>query len=145
MMFDASAIYALINLNKVELIKNGRTLELAIYEFSNILWKKVSLDKEMSLKEGMLILRLFKKVLVIMEVSSILGNEEEILKLASKYKLSFYDASYLYLAIRNKEPLATEDRVLYEIAKKFVKTYTVSQLTKVDQGKIQHHSENLIM
>lgn len=144
-MFDASAIYALINLNKVELIKNGRTLELAIYEFSNILWKKVSLDKEMSLKEGMLILRLFKKVLVIMEVSSILGNEEEILKLASKYKLSFYDASYLYLAIRNKEPLATEDRVLYEIAKKFVKTYTVSQLTKVDQGKIQHHSENLIM
>lgn len=44
-------------------------------------------------------------------------DEEAILRSARQYRLSFYDAAYLALALRNRLPLATLDRDLEAAAR----------------------------
>ena len=44
-------------------------------------------------------------------------DEEAILRSARQYRLSFYDAAYLALAMRNRLPLATLDRDLEAAAR----------------------------
>ncbi|MDR2603558.1 MAG: type II toxin-antitoxin system VapC family toxin [Puniceicoccales bacterium] len=49
---------------------------------------------------------------------SILGLEEEIRRLAISNKLTFYDASYLHIAMEREIPIATYDKALIQVAKK---------------------------
>ena len=49
-------------------------------------------------------------------------DPQEILKIAVKENITFYDATYLYMAMKNSLTLVTDDEKLYITAKKYVKT-----------------------
>ena len=48
-------------------------------------------------------------------------DPQEILKIAVKENITFYDATYLYMAMKNSLTLVTDDEKLYITAKKYVK------------------------
>jgi len=60
---------------------------------------------------------------------SIRGLEEEVFNLASKENITIYDASYLYIAMRNNFILITDDKELKDKALKYVKAFTTSEVT----------------
>ena len=57
----------------------------------------------------------------VLDLLSIKGFEPEIFKLSSKEQLTIYDASYLYITIKNKMILVTDDQKLRDKASKYVK------------------------
>ena len=59
------------------------------------------------------------KILEVIKLENIKSAEEfkEVMKLAAQLDLTFYDASYLYLAKKIGMPLVTEDKELLEKAK----------------------------
>jgi len=129
-LFDASSILNLIKRGLVTPLADGLTLDLALYECLNAIWKEYKLLKK--LKEDIaleyvdIVADLFKS----MYVSSIKGSEEEIFKLACKEKITIYDASYLYLAKVKNLVLVTDDRKLREKASKYVKTLASKDIEK---------------
>ncbi|MDR1032093.1 MAG: type II toxin-antitoxin system VapC family toxin [Holosporales bacterium] len=94
--------------------------DLLVYELHNVLLK--------ALKIGQDDLNKFQKILINLNLKyiNIAGDEEKIYRLAFKHSLSFYNASYLWLAVKNNLPLATIDRQILKIAEcKFISTGTV--------------------
>ena len=48
-------------------------------------------------------------------------DPQEILKIAVKENITFYDATYLYMAMKNSLTLVTDDEKLYITANEYVK------------------------
>lgn len=130
MILDSSAIYTIMWLGNLKFLKDASTSSLAKYELGNVIWKEVYLKKKLSIDEGVKILNLITRILKEVEVLKVNGLEEETLRLACNEGLTFYDAVYLQLAIKNKEALVTEDNKLYQVAKNYVNTYKVEELIK---------------
>ena len=65
-----------------------------------------------------------------MEVHNIREAEKEILDLSLREGLTIYDASYIYVAMKEKLTLVTDDAKLRQVASKYVKT-----LSSVDVNK----------
>ena len=84
--------------------------QLFFVESANVLWKKTSLKKELSRREGEAILS------GIMGLPFYVVEDREVLpramRLASEYSISVYDALYLACAIRFKSVLVTADSAL---------------------------------
>lgn len=105
-LFDSNAIAIIIKRLKgkaIEALDGNATLNLARYELGNMLWKECVLKGLISREEA---LQNAEDVARILEVLRIEGIEssvdfKEAMKLATGLKLTFYDASYLYLA-KNK-------------------------------------------
>ena len=127
-LFDASAIVNLVKKASLTAFAEGVTLDLALYESLNAVWKEYRLlkriDEDTALKLAEIISDLFK----IIKTLSIKGSEREILSLASREGTTVYDASYLYTALKNNLILVTDDRKLKEKASRHVKVLTSSQL-----------------
>lgn len=127
-LFDASAIVNLVKKASLTAFAEGVTLDLALYESLNAVWKEYRLlkriDEDTALKLAEIISDLFK----IIKTLSIKGSEREILSLASREGITVYDASYLYTALKNNLTLVTDDRKLKEKASRRVKVLTSSQL-----------------
>jgi predicted nucleic acid-binding protein len=86
------------------------TVSLFPYEFFNVLLKGLKTDQT-DLSKFYEILEQLK-----MEYIDIRGREKEIYRMASEQNLSFYDASYLWVAADGKMPLATRDKQLLKAA-----------------------------
>jgi predicted nucleic acid-binding protein len=108
-LFDSSAIFRAIKENKIELLTGNATIELARYELGNIIWKEYVLQAKVSEEHSKMMAKTIKHVLTLMEILEIAGNEEEILETAQQLKITFYDASYSYIAKAKKLQLITED------------------------------------
>lgn len=108
-LFDASSIFRAIKENKIEVLADSSTLELARYELGNIIWKEVTLQAKISEAESKILMKTIKHTLGIMDVLGIAGCEEEILEAAIKLKITFYDAAYVYTAEAKGLCLITED------------------------------------
>ncbi len=108
-LFDSSAVFRAIKENKIEVLAGNHTLELARYELGNIIWKDHSLQATLSEQEAKMMTKAIKHTLTIMDVLEIAGIEEEILETAMQLKITFYDASYVYLAKVKGLKLITED------------------------------------
>jgi len=121
-LFDSSAIFQAIKHNAVEHLAGNHTVELARYELSNILWKECALHERITSNEMESLIDLVKRVLQTMSIIEINCNEKDILSLAKKLKITFYDASYAHCAKRFGMMLITEDLLLMERARSFVKT-----------------------
>jgi predicted nucleic acid-binding protein len=127
-IFDSSSIFKAIKENKIETLAGNYTLELTRYELGNILWKELTLHKHLNKKETTTLIEVIKKVLNLMETLSIKCHEKEILTIAQKLKLTFYDASYIYHAKNKKSPLITEDKHLIAKTKQHIQTLTLDNL-----------------
>ncbi len=104
LVFDASSIFEAILRGRVRVLGGSYTLDLAKYELGNVLWKRAREDGEFIRLMG-----LIKRVLGVMEVTSLECRESEVLKLAEECGITFYDASYAFLAMELGVPLVTED------------------------------------
>jgi predicted nucleic acid-binding protein len=127
-LFDSSAIFRAIKENKVDLLIGNYTLELARYELGNIVWKDCFLQDKLSKEEAHAILKTIRHAMSLIEMMPIEGNEDEILELAIQLKITFYDASYVYLARLKELHLITED---VRLIKKAVPTVIVSSLNDI--------------
>lgn len=110
MIFDASSIYRAIEIDCLEQLTRAKTIDLALYELGNVIWKEVD-RKRISLDEGIKLLEFVSKTISLMEIVNI-GLRNEVLKVAAESNLSYYDASYLYASISQDEILVTEDEKL---------------------------------
>ena len=108
-LFDASAIFRAIKENKIDPLTGNYTAEIARYELGNIVWKTYFLQAKISKEEAEMMIKAIKQTLSIMEVQQIASNEEAIFETSDQFKITFYDASYTYLAKANELQLVTED------------------------------------
>ena len=69
-----------------------------------------------------------KHTLNIMDILPTAGNEEEILETATQFKITFYDASYAYIAKTKELQLVTED---LRLIKKITPTINVTTLNNI--------------
>jgi len=133
MIFDASSIYSLVWDGRFDLLAGGYTLNLAFYEIGNALWKDVVIHGRLTLEEALEIMGLVAETLGIMVVIPP-GEAGDILRMAVKYRLSFYDAAYLEAAVRLNRPLITEDGKLARKASKIIETHTARELARGTHG-----------
>ena len=86
------------------------TTTLFAYEFHNVLLKALKISPKD--------LHKFHSILndLRIELQDISGHESDIYKLSFGHKLSFYDASYLWLSLSNQLPMATYDKALIRAA-----------------------------
>jgi predicted nucleic acid-binding protein len=84
--------------------------DLLVYELYNVLLKALKIDQDD--------LNKFQKILINLNLKyiNIAEDEEKIYQLASEHGLSFYDAAYLWLAVKNDLPLATMDQQILQAA-----------------------------
>jgi len=62
-LFDSSSIFRVIKEGKIEFLNGNYTLELAIYELGNILWKDYSLLAKVSGQESKMLAKAIKHTL----------------------------------------------------------------------------------
>lgn len=127
-LFDASAVYAIIKAGKTRLLILNNTCDLARYELGNILLTERNIRKTMGESEQKFLLNAIAQSLNFMNKIDVEENEQGIIDLAIKYNLSFYDASYAYLAKKNGSVLVTEDSKLATKIKSYTGVTTAADL-----------------
>lgn len=125
-LFDSSALFKAIKENKIEALIGNYTLELARYELGNILWKNFALQAKATEQEIRILAKIIKQALNTMEILQISCSEQEILEIAAKLKITFYDASYAYFANTKNLTFITEDSQLLKKLIPYVKASNLS-------------------
>ncbi len=111
-LLDASAIYPLILKLCEKILKlapNLFILDLTVYEVGNAIWKGFKLGL---IRNPIVVMELFSKLMNSLNTISIRGDEAKVLEIAISEGLTFYDASYLYVARSKGMKLVTEDEDL---------------------------------
>jgi len=128
-LFDSSSLVNLVKKGIVKPFVEGVTLDLAIYESINAVWKEYVLLKRIDEETALRLVSIISRVFEVMEVTSMSGLESEVFKLASKENLTVYDASYLYVSVGRKLTLVTDDWKLRSIASKYTRVLASGDLT----------------
>jgi len=126
-LYDSSAIINLCGEGKTERLLEGWTLNLAIYELGNAVWKQARIHRRITLEEAYLILD------TLTEVFRRLRKPEDeaplrTLEMAVREGLTYYDAAYISAAIEKGLILVTDDERLYEVGRRYVKTLKSDEL-----------------
>ncbi len=130
-LFDASSIFSLIRLNRIEPLSGGFTTELARYELGNIIWKEHKRHHRLDAKTSSQVLTATKRVLAMMKMLELNCHEEEVEKLGSRLGITFYDASYAIHAKIMNLIMVTEDRKLAKKLDGYVQTITSEALLRM--------------
>jgi predicted nucleic acid-binding protein len=121
-LIDASSIAILLGKIKektVEFLINVATLDLALYELGNFIWKECILKKNISKEEALNMVKDLTDILGLMDLEKIeMENVRNVMMIALDLKLTFYDASYLYVAKSKDKILVTNDNELLDKAKR---------------------------
>ena len=124
LVFDASAIIRLIELepNKAfDILRGQYTIDLVYYEIGNYLWK-ISKSSIINIEP---LIKAFNGALSLMNIVSI-GLNNDVVNLARKMNITYYDAAYVYSAMKLNTKLVTDDK---ELIKKFPNiTMNISEL-----------------
>jgi predicted nucleic acid-binding protein len=127
-LFDASAIINLVKKGYLKPLAEGVTLDLAVYEVLNAIWKEHYLLRRLNEETVGELLSILGKVFEVITLASIRGEEAGVFELAVKEGLTIYDAAYLHYALRNKLVLVTDDRRLMEKAKQYLEIMSTREL-----------------
>ncbi|MEM0484669.1 MAG: type II toxin-antitoxin system VapC family toxin [Pyrobaculum sp.] len=120
-VFDTSAIIKLVELRpreSIELLRDQITADLALYEIGNYIWK---LYRRNIVSDLNIHINFFTRLLSTMVVEDV-GLREEVIELAVKSGVTYYDAVYLWLSLKHDVPLVTEDDKLCKAALSCIKT-----------------------
>ena len=128
LVFDPSSIFEAIVEGKIAVLAGNYTLNLARYELGNLLWKRRVLIEDLKESDYRRLMNLVKRTLNLMELINIECSEIEIFNLASKFNLTFYDASYVFLAKNRGVPLVTEDKTIRNKVRDYIKVFTIRDL-----------------
>lgn len=135
-VLDSSAIAIIVKRLRedcIEALRDSVTLDLARYELGNIIWKECTLRGLINVSEAVARAGQIVKILDLMKMVCVEADKDfkEVMELATKLKLTFYDTSYLQLAKSKKHTIVTEDEELYEKAKQIgVKAIDVNGFIK---------------
>lgn len=119
-IFDASAILNLLEEGTLPDFSESATINLALYEIGNAVWKQVHLTKRLNQSQGEKII--LSASLLIEKMKYINIDVVNTLKIAVKEGLTFYDASYIQIAYSTRSELITDDKKLRDKAEKYVGT-----------------------
>ncbi|MEM1732199.1 MAG: type II toxin-antitoxin system VapC family toxin [Desulfurococcaceae archaeon] len=128
-LYDASAILNLVKRGELRVFLGGHTLDLAIYEVANAVWKECYLLGKIKIETAYKVIELISGIFNVLNLHSVKGFEKEVMDIAVKEGVTFYDASYMYIAMRNKLTLVTDDRKLMSAARKYVNVTTTNEIT----------------
>jgi len=123
-ILDTSALYPLVLRLRENLLAYSSlfiVLDLTVYEVGNVIWKEYRRGK---IRDPAVVARLFQEIFNIIPVVRFNADIREVLGLAINENLTFYDASYLYMARTHNAKLVTEDRDL----QRFPESISVEQL-----------------
>ena len=126
-IFDSSAIINLCGDRKTEKLLDGWTLNLAIYELGNAVWKQVNVHEKITFEEANLILDSLTEVFRRLRKPPA-EKPLKTLEIAVKEGLTYYDASYISAAVENNLTLVTDDEKLYEAGKRYARTIKSNEL-----------------
>jgi len=129
-LFDASSIVNLIKKGLAKVFLHGVTTDLALYESLNAVWKEFKLMKRIDEETALEYVDVIAKVFRAIKKVGIEDCEKEVFKVASRDDLTIYDAAYLYLAIKGKLTLVTDDQILKDRASKYVKVMSSDELAR---------------
>ncbi|MEM0050350.1 MAG: type II toxin-antitoxin system VapC family toxin [Candidatus Bathyarchaeia archaeon] len=127
-LYDASAILNHVKRGELRVFLGGHTLDLAIYEVANAVWKECYLLGKIKIETAYKVIELISGIFNVLNLHSVKGFEKEVMDIAVKEGVTFYDASYMYIAMRNKLTLVTDDRKLMSVARKYVNVVTTSEI-----------------
>ena len=115
-LFDTSSILNIIKSRKdaaIKVLKENYTLQLALYEIRNAIWKDITLLKSYSLDTGLKIISTVKKLLNYMNIINP-NYPKNVLTIAANLPATFYDASYIAATLENNLTFVTDDKKLTE-------------------------------
>ncbi len=121
-LLDSSAIVNLVKAGKLKVFLESSTLSLAPYECLNAIWKEHMLLRRIDLDVTVRLAKVLAKVFRVLNVMTIEGAEDDVLRFAIENKITVYDASYVKAAEKEKLVLVSDDERLIRIASKYVKT-----------------------
>lgn len=125
-VFDSSSIYKAFSFNKLSILGGNYTAILSKFELGNVIWKEVTIFKGITEDEGEKLYQFLLKVLETMNLEDLKYNEVE--KIGIKNRISFYDASYVWLARNLSLPLITEDEKLRKKVSGFVNVMSLEEI-----------------
>ena len=129
-LFDSSSIVNIIKKGYTKVFINGATLNLALYETLNAIWKEHKLLGRIDEKTALEYAGIVSDVLKAMTKYSIEDVEQEVFMLASENSITIYDAAFIYVALKENLVLVSDDKKLRSIASKHVKTLNSNELIK---------------
>ena len=135
-LYDTSAIINLCANKKLDPLLEGYTLNIAIYELGNAVWKQVHIHKTITIEEAYIILDSLTGIFRKMKKLKV-EDPLETLKIAVEEKITYYDASYIHAAVKNSLTLVTDDKKLYTIGKKYIRTKKSTQNKNIKDHKEQ--------
>ncbi|NAZ12205.1 MAG: DNA-binding protein [Desulfurococcales archaeon] len=113
-LFDAGAIFNLVKKGYLKPLAVEATLDLAIYEALNAVWKEYYLSRRLDEETAKKLLSVMGRIFDVIAIANIRSEEKDVFELAVKEGLTIYDAAYLHYALRNKLLLVTDDVKLRE-------------------------------
>ncbi len=122
-LVDASSLYPLLLSGKAFNLEHCAISSLTEYEIGNVLWKEAKLKKT-NFKEAA---QIFSDALSELRKISI-GGIGDVLAIALERNLTFYDASYAYIAQKEGLQLVTEDADLLKKCKCAVRVDDVEDI-----------------
>jgi predicted nucleic acid-binding protein len=123
-LFDAGSMVNLAKRGALRPLGRGSTLDLAIYEAINAIWKEHYLLKSIEADTALRFVEMLSNVFGIMDILSVRGFEKDTFNLAMKLGISIYDASYIQAAVKSGLILVTDDKKLRSVASNYVEVIT---------------------
>ena len=111
-LLDASALYPLMLRMRENLLQYAAqfaVLDLTLYEVGNAIWKE---HRKGRIRNLALVAKVFEEIIKDMNRLSIGQEIFSVLEIATGNDVTFYDASYIYVARKWRLKLVTEDSVL---------------------------------
>uniref|UniRef100_A0A7C4FC93 DNA-binding protein n=1 Tax=Thermofilum pendens TaxID=2269 RepID=A0A7C4FC93_THEPE len=130
-LFDASAVVNLVKRGSLKPLGEGASLDLAVYEALNAVWKEHRLHGRLDSDTARAFVGILKEVFGVIPLESIRGFEVEVYELAFREGLTVYDAAYLYLALKGRLTLVSDDEELLEKASRYVRTSKTVDILKL--------------
>jgi predicted nucleic acid-binding protein len=126
-LMDASTLYRIVDTKRFDAIAGVSTLDLARYEIGNAVLKDLKYLKRITALEADNMIDLFSEVLQVVVLVAI-SDSKSIIKVADRFGLSFYDASYVFEARSLGLVLVTEDEKLRRKVGDYIKTLGLEDL-----------------
>jgi len=130
LLFDASSIFEALIRGNVRVLNKNYTLDIARYELGNILWRRRMLVGDIDDEEYARLADLIKRTLRLLNIIGIECHEQEILRIAKEFKITFYDSAYVFVSKAKKIPVVTEDEKLKRKIGDYVKATSIEEIIK---------------
>jgi predicted nucleic acid-binding protein len=132
-LIDASSLMLLMKTAEIQIVldylRTSSILDLTYYEVGNAIWKETCLTKFLTKKESEVLRNRVQTVLSKTDrIPSETSGFQGAFNISESEHLTFYDASYLFVAKEKGLVLVTEDRELKAKAKKHVEVQNVATL-----------------